>query len=142
MLNRKARHKARALALQALYQNQFNALDTAVLKAQFMTNNAHIKVDWDFFQVLVDGVFQHQAVFDEAISIQMEREFTETNPVELAALRLGAFELMYRIDVPYKVVIDEYVDLVKEYGAESGHTFVNSVLDQLAKQFRTIEVNQ
>ena len=136
----KQRHKARAYAVQALYQWHFSGGEMHEIIAQFMTTNDHVKADWSFFRALIEGVLKNVTTLDAAIVEHAERPATEMNPVELAIVRLGAFELMHRIDVPYKVVINEYVDLAKDYGSTEGHTFVNGVLDKLAKAYRKVEL--
>lgn len=136
----KQRHKARSYAVQALYQWHFSGGEMHEIIAQFMTTNDHVKADWPFFRTLVEGVLKNVTTLDAAIIEHAERPLTEMNPVELAIVRLGAFELMQRIDVPYRVVIDEYVELAKAFGATEGHTFVNGVLDKLAQVHRKIEM--
>ena len=85
-------------------------------------------------------MLKNLSALDEAIAAHADRDLKDANPVEMATLRLGAFELISRIDVPYRVAINEYVDLAKEFGATDGHTFVNGVLDNLAKQYRQVEL--
>lgn len=136
----KARHNARMFAMQALYQWSVSSGNIADLLAQYMTANDHHKVEWDFFQAIVRGSLENLTEIDAKIAALTDRPFNEVNPVELAILRLATFELMSRIDVPYKVVINEYIDLAHEYGAEEGHKFINGILDKLAHQLREIEI--
>lgn len=136
---RKQRHQARRYAIQALYQYHFNRAEAHELEAQFIGDNAHVKVDWDFFKILVDGIVLKNADLDNLFAVYIEGGIQSVNPVELAILRSAAFELTARAEIPYKVIIDEYIELAKEYGAEEGHLFVNGVLDKLAAQTRAIE---
>jgi N utilization substance protein B len=136
----KARHKARSFAMQAVYQWSITGDALHQIEAQYLVANSHHKVDWEFFKVLLHGVPAHLTQIDEYItSASSDRSLKEINPVELAILRLAIFEFMHRIDVPYKVVINEYVDLGHTFGAEEGHKFINGILDKVAKQIRKAE---
>jgi len=136
----KARHKARSFAMQAVYQWQITGDALHQIEAQYLVANSHHKVDWDFFKVLVHGVPEQLTEIDQLISkASSERNLKEINPVELAILRLAIYEFMHRIDVPYKVVINEYVDLGHTFGAEEGHKFINGILDKVARQTRQLE---
>lgn len=132
----RARHKARRFAMQAVYQWSVTATNLEVLKKQYQESNAQHKVDWEFFERLVDGVLEHTAFIDQDLGRLAARSFDSINPVELAILRLAAFELKSCLDVPAKVVIDEYIDLAHDFGAEEGYKFVNSVTEKLWKQYR------
>lgn len=136
-----ARRKARKLALQALYQ--WHMADTPVheLEAQFLTDNDMSKVDQEYFREVLHGVPAQKAVLDEHISEFIDREITKMTPIELAILRMGAFELKHRLDVPYRVIINEGVELAKSFGATDGHKYVNGVLDKLAQKLRITEIN-
>lgn len=132
------RRRARSLLVQALYQWQLAAHSMDELEAQFRADQEG-KIDWDFFHdVLVEIPLQREAL-DELLAPKLDRRINELTPVELAILRLGLFELAHRIDVPYKVVINEYVDLAKKFGASESHRYVNGVLDKAAKELRAIE---
>jgi N utilization substance protein B len=136
----KARHKARGFAIQALYQSHFNKGDVLELIAEFQTrNDYHTYVDWDLFKDLLHYAQQHQAALDEAIVTTAARPLKEITPMELAILRAGAAELQARIDVPFPVVLSEYVDLAEEFGGTEGHQFVNAVLARLAPLYRPLE---
>jgi len=136
-----ARRKARKLALQALYQ--WHMAETAVheLEAQFLTDNDMSKVDKEYFHEVLHGVPANKSVLDEEITKFIDRDLTKLTPIELAILRMGAYELKHRIDVPYRVIINEGVELAKSFGATDGHKYVNGVLDKLAQQLRIPEVN-
>ncbi|MDF2940700.1 MAG: nusB [Gammaproteobacteria bacterium] len=137
----KARHKARSFAMQAIYQWQLTGDALNHIEAQYLVANSHHKVDWDFFKALLHGVPEHLTEIDSHIEqASNDRSLKEINPVELSILRLAIFELMHRIDVPYKVVINEYVDLAHTFGAEEGHKFINGNLDKIAKLTRKVEM--
>lgn len=97
------------------------------------------KVDLDYFHDLLLGISNQQANIDAEIRTTIDRDFSELGPVELSILQLGVYELIHRIDVPYKVVINEAVELAKIFGAADGHKYVNSILDVLSRKHRSME---
>ena len=127
-----ARRKARRFALQALYQWQVSGSGLGDIEAEFRTDNDMSKVDDEYFHDILHGVPKEKSVLDEKIQPFLDRRIDELTPVELAILRLGAFEMCHRIDVPYKVVINEAIELAKTFGATDGHKYDNGVLDKLA----------
>ena len=142
-MNYKARHKARVFAMQALYQWAHTGEDIAFLCAQFRTRNDYHKyVDWEFFDRLLTGVMLEINTIDELITTGAKRPLKEINPVELALLRVALFELKECVDVPYQVVISEYVDISSEFGSSEAHQFINATLEQLAKTLRALEYKQ
>ena len=96
--------------------------------------------DLAYFEDLVNGVGQHQKGIDAALSAHLDRDVDQVDPIERAVLRLAAYELMHRIDVPYRVVINEAIEITKRFGADHGHTYVNGVLDRVAAESRAAEV--
>ena len=130
------RHRARCYALQALYQWAFGQILEDTLINQFLEENDISDADLFYFKDLVTGTVQHVTVIDELMITYLDRDISVLNPVELAALRLATYELLYRKDVPYKVVIDEALELVKEFGAQEGYKYVNAVLDILSNKIR------
>lgn len=135
----KARRHARAYGVQALYQWQVAEPTIEDLLVQFMSQPAFARADADYFQEVVRGVVQNVAQIDEMIQRYIDRELSALNPVELAVLRLSFFELMFRLDIPYRVVLNEGIELVKKYGSVEGHKYVNAVLDRATKDLREIE---
>ena len=135
-----ARRKARRFALQALYQWQVSGSGLGDIEAEFRTDNDMSKVDDEYFHDILHGVPKDKSVLDEKIQPFLDRRIDELTPVELAILRLGAFEMCHRIDVPYKVVINEAIELAKTFGATDGHKYVNGVLDKLAQRERMVEI--
>lgn len=132
------RRRARSLLVQALYQWQIADTAVADIEAQFRADQS-ARIDWSFFhEILVETLGQLE-VLDAAILPRLDRKLEELTPVEHAILRLGLCELRNRIDVPYRVVINEYVDLAKKFGAAESHRYVNGVLDSAAKEFRSTE---
>jgi len=135
-----ARRKARRALVQAVYQWQMAGGTPAEIEAEYTANGSLDKADEAFFHELLGGVLRHTAEIDALLAPVIDRTISELSNVERAVLRLATRELESRIDVPYRVVIDEYVELTKLFGAEEGHKFVNGVLDRLAGTLRPVEV--
>ncbi len=133
------RKKSRNLLVQALYQWQLADGSSSDIEAQFRTDNTG-KIDWDFFHQALVHILTNTEKVDQTFTDELDRKLSQVDPIELALLRLGSFEFLERIDVPYKVVINEYVDLAKKYGAAESHKYINGVLDKLAKQHRAVEI--
>jgi len=135
-----SRKRARRLALQALYQWDIGGQSIADITAQFLASDELGKADVEYFRELLTEISDRTGELDEQIAPLLERPIAEVDPIERAILRLGAYELGQRLDVPYRVVINEGVELAKTFGAEQGHRFVNGVLDKLAVRLRAVEV--
>ncbi len=138
--NPSARSRARRLALQALYQWQIAKAPLNQIEAQFRTDNDFRNVDEDYFSAIIHGVPCHVSQLDEIMSDALDRPLAQLDPVELSALRIGCFELMNRKDIPYRVVINEAIELVKRFGAQDSHRYINGILDKLAPRLRADEV--
>lgn len=135
------RRKARHYAVQALYQWKMSQSPLNKIEAEFRTDNDFTKVDGAYFSELVHEVPAQLDVLDAAIAPALtDRSLDEINPVEMALLRMSIFELKERLDVPYKVVINESVALAKKFGAADSHKFINAVLDKAVEQFRQAEL--
>ncbi|MGD8932042.1 MAG: transcription antitermination factor NusB [Chromatiales bacterium] len=134
------RSQSRRHALQALYQWQMAGQDLADISNQFLEEQDIGKFEIPYFQDLLHGVPTHLAELDALLKPALDRAIESVDPVERAVLRLGAYELTYHLEVPYRVVINEAVELAKVFGAEQGHRFVNGVLDRVARQVREAEV--
>jgi transcription antitermination protein NusB len=134
------KRRARKLALQALYQWLMSGSELHEIEAQFRVMNNMEKVDADYFCRLLHGVPEHVNQLEANIIPFVDREISGLNPIELTVLRIGAFELMFCPEVPYKVVLDESISLTKEFGSQDGYKYVNGVLNNVAKQVRTIEI--
>ncbi|MBB3104180.1 transcription antitermination factor NusB [Azomonas macrocytogenes] len=136
------RRAARSLAMQALYQWHMAGQSLSEIEAQFRVDNDFMPVDGAYFHELLHGVARQKSEIDQAIEPLLDRPLTELDPVELAILRLSTYELMQRLDVPYRVVINEGIELAKTFGATEGHKFVNGVLDKLAPRLRAAEAGR
>lgn len=135
----RARSIARKLAMQALYQWQMTGYEANDLVKQFVEGEEFIGADREYFEELLRGsIAQRQEIFT-GIEPFIDRPVDQLDPVETAILMLGMFELRSRLDVPYRVVINEAVDLAKRFGATDAHKYVNAVLDRAAKELRAYE---
>ena len=134
-----ARSRARRRALQAVYAWQLS--NTAINKVidQFRNEQDMEVADLEYFEDLVRGVEQNLGSLDEALSEFLDRDIAQVDPIERAVLRIAAYELRHRVDVPYRVVINEAIETTKRFGSEHGHTFVNGVLDHAAAAWRAAE---
>jgi len=139
----KARGKARRFAMQAIYQWQMTGDDIAVIKRQYITDNRmdsdDSAADSDYYAELVEGVVNRVNEIDPLLEQYMDRTILSVDPVERAIIRLATYELLQRLDVPYRVVLNEAVTLAKKFCAEQSHTFINGVLDKVAHELRSME---
>lgn len=135
-----ARTRARELMVQALYQKQIAGHSTAELVAQFHEDPAYARVDQAFFDELFPAISNSQEALEERIAGLIDRPLEQLDPIELAILLIGVQELEARIDVPYKVVINEGVNLARRFGAVDSHKYVNACLDLAAQSLRETEV--
>ncbi len=133
------RARARRRALQALYAWQMSGGEVGQVIAQFAHEQAHEIADLEYFDDLVRGVVKHRVALDEALAGYLDRTVEEVDPIERAVLRLSAYELIHRPDVPYRVVLNEAIEIAKRFGSEHGHTYVNGVLDKAAAEWRPVE---
>jgi N utilization substance protein B len=135
----RARTLARKLALQALYQWQLNALSAGDVVKQFLADEESRGADADYFEEIVTTCIAQQPAYSALIEPALDRPVAQLDPVERAILWIGVFELRERVDVPYRVAINEGVELAKRFGATEAHKYVNAVLDKLARTLRSSE---
>jgi len=135
----RARSLSRRLAMQALYQWQLTGQSAAELRNQYATQDGFGDADEDYFRELLTGVTESAATLDGTLASLIDRPVEQLDPVERAVLLIGLYELGERLDVPYRVVINEGVELTKRFGATDGHKFVNAVLDRAARSLRAAE---
>ncbi|MDU6409923.1 MAG: transcription antitermination factor NusB [Yersiniaceae bacterium] len=131
-----ARRRARECAVQALYSWQVSKNDIADVELQFLAEQDVKDVDIAYFRELLSGVAVNAASLDALMAPVLSRQLEELGQVERAVLRIALFELSKREDVPYKVAINEAIELAKTFGAEESHKFVNGVLDKVAPTVR------
>ena len=134
------RSRARRRALQAVYQWQMTGQETNNILVQFREAQDFSGVDVEFFEQLLRGVVSEAEALDAALQPYLDRPMAEVDVMERVVLRMGAWELLHCPEVPYKVVLDEAVDLAHRFGSEQGHSYVNAVLDKAAKKLRAVEV--
>lgn len=135
-----ARTRARELMVQALYQKQIAGHTTAELVAQYREDTAYQRVDRAFFDELFPEISDGQEQLEKKIAGLIDRPLEQLDPIELSILLIGVHELETRVDVPYKVVINESVNLAKRFGALDGHKYINACLDVAAQSLRELEV--
>ena len=134
-----ARTRARELLVQALYQKQIAGHECAELLAQFHEQAAYERVDQAFFDEALPDICKSQQSLEQTIDGLIDRPLNQLDPIELSVLLIGVYELESRVDVPYKVVINEGVNLAKRFGALDGHKYINACLDVAAQSLRSVE---
>ncbi|MEO8487915.1 MAG: transcription antitermination factor NusB [Betaproteobacteria bacterium] len=135
-----ARRRARALVLQGLYQRRLSRNASADVRADLVASEDFARSDADYFDELWRGVSESADAIVEGLAPSLDRKPAEVSPIESAILAIGAWELAHRPDIPYRVVINEAVELAKSYGGTDGHKFVNGVLDRHAAGVRGAEI--
>ena len=138
--SRTPRHRAREFALQGLYQWLMSQEDAGAIDAHIRNAHGFDKADAEHFDLLLHGTIRDVDNLRSEIAPLIDRAIDQLSPIEHAALLIGAFELRHHIEIPYKVVINEAVELTKSFGGIDGHKYVNGVLDKLAARLRAIEV--
>jgi N utilization substance protein B len=137
----RGRSIARKLAMQALYQWQLTQHTAAEINKQFLESEESAGVDREHFEALITGCIGQNEELAAALKPFIDRPLEQLDPVETAILMIGMFELQHRSDIPYRVVINEAVDLCKRFGATDAHKYVNAVLDRAARELRAAERN-
>jgi len=133
------RHKARHYAMQALYQWHMAEAPVNQIEAEFRADYDFSHVDLEYFQALLHGVPASVTELEAALEPLLDRKLDDLDPIERSLLRMGTWELLHRMDVPWKVVINEAVSLAKKFGATDSHKYINGVLDKVARQLRKAE---
>jgi N utilization substance protein B len=139
-VTRVARTMARRSAVQALYQWQVTRVDLSEVERQFVEEHGLGKADPEYFNELLHKIPAQLNVIDAALAEFTDRPVAEIDPVERAILRIGAYELLSRPDIPYRVTLNEGINMAKSFGAFDGHKYVNGILDKLAHKHRAVEV--
>ena len=135
------RRRSREFAVQGLYQWQLTAKDATIIAAELAETEGFDKSDVDYFRALLNGAVAHAQELEEIIAPSLDRKFRELSPIERGILMLAGYELLRELEVPYRVVINEAVELAKTYGGTDGYKYVNGVLDKLAPRLREVEVS-
>jgi transcription antitermination protein NusB len=134
------RRRSREVALQGLYEWLLSGAEASVIEAHMREQEGFDKIDTAHFDALLHGCIAEAADLDAVLSRHVDRKTTELSPIEHGVLMIGAYELKHCIDVPYKVAINEAVELAKSFGGTDGHKYVNGVLDKAALDLRPVEV--
>ena len=134
-----SRHRARECVLQGLYECQLSGNATDAVRARVIADPSFANADRAYFDELWSGVNTEAETLVRMIAATIDRPVAQLSPVERAVLMIGAWELEHRAEIPYRVVIDESIELAKSYGGIDGHKFVNGVLDKLAPKLRAAE---
>jgi N utilization substance protein B len=137
-----ARSRARRRATQAVYAWQVGGNPMGEVIEEFRHEQDMEIADLDYFEDLLRGVEKYCAELDAGLAPFLDRDMTQVDPIERAVLRLAAYELRHRPDVPYRVVLNEAIEVAKRFGAEHGHTYVNGVLDKAAREWRSTEASR
>jgi N utilization substance protein B len=134
-----SRHKARRFALQGLYEWQLSGNPTFEIEARYRVENAMHKVDLAYFHELLQQASSRSSVLDEVYAPFLDRKMAQLDPVERNILRIGCYELLHHIEIPYRVVLNEAVELAKDFGATDSYKYINSILDEVSKKARAAE---
>jgi len=135
-----SRRRSRELALQGIYQWRLTSDDQEQIEKQIRAEKGMGRYDAEFFSKLLLGVLTQHAELETVVAMHLDRTLDELSPVEFSVLLIGAYELIHHPEIPYRVVINEAVELAKTFGGTDGHKFVNGVLDKVAAQVRAVEV--
>lgn len=135
-----ARTNARRVAVQALYQWQMTGQNLSEIERQFLEEQRLKDVQKSYFTELFYGIPKNLGAIDEALAEFVDRPVEAVDPVERAILRIGAYELLLRLDMPYRVVLNESINLAKDFGADGSHKYINGILDKIAQQKRAVEI--
>ncbi|KAF7277636.1 hypothetical protein GWI33_002949 [Rhynchophorus ferrugineus] len=137
-----AKRKARRFAVQGIYEWQMSGNPVHEIEARTRADNAMHKVDIGYYHELLSQVVAQHTTLDEMLIPALDREIDALDGVELATLRLGTYELKHHLEIPYRVVLDEAIELAKHFGGADSHKYVNGVLDRVAQQLRQAEKQQ
>ena len=137
-----ARHRARRLALQALYQWLLSGNNLQDIEIESHRFNNMQKIDVSYFHELLYDIPKQLPQIDALFEPYLDRSIHELNPIELTVLRIASYELSFRPDIPYRVVLNEALELAKSFGAEEGYKYVNAVLDKVCRKLRVVEMKQ
>lgn len=139
--SRHARTRARRSVVQAYYQWQITRQPFSDILNEFDTDRQELKkADREYFKTVFQGMVREAGLLDGYIEPLLDRAVGDLDPVERAVLHLGCYELLYCPDIPWRAIINEAVELAKMFGAEQSHKYINSILDKLAQQIRSVEI--
>jgi transcription antitermination protein NusB len=136
-----SRRKSRELVLKGLYRGMFNHTDLTPVFKDMLEDPDYRKADEAYFKALMVNVSEKLAEIDEKIAVYLDRQIAELSPIEHSILRISGYELMFDLSIPYRVAINEGVELAKIFGGVDGHKYINGVLDKLAAEVRAAEIS-
>ncbi len=135
-----ARKRSRRLAMQALYQLQISGDEPLDIEKQFKTQDEYKSADPEYFHELLFGIAKSIEELMASLAPFLDRKSEEVDPVEKSILLIGVYELKSRLDIPYRAILNEAINLAKKFGAEDGHKYINGILDKAAKAIRQQEI--
>ncbi len=135
----RARSQARRCVMQALYQWQLTEQSFSEILAQFIERDEYKTADAGYFHELLSGTIDHHTALSAKVAEFADRPWIQMDPIERAVLLIGMYELVHRLDVPYRVVVNEAVELAKQFGATDGYKYINALLDRAARDIRASE---
>jgi len=141
-VQRSARRRSREFVLQGVYQWLISGNDTGIIDAQIRSLEGFKKADFDHYDALLGGIIREASHIDELLAPHVDRKTVDLSPIEHAILMLGTYEFLHCLDIPYRVIINEAVELTKTFGGTDGFKYVNGVLDKLALELRPVEHQQ
>ena len=136
------RRKSRELVMKSVYRGLVNQIDITQIKKDIQDDPDFIRADQDLYEEMLSGVFKNIDSLKQEIESYIDRSYEELSPIELSIIYFSLYELKYSISVPYKVVINEAVEIAKTYGGADGYKYINGILNQAAKANRVNEVNR
>jgi N utilization substance protein B len=138
-MSRGSRHLARRAAVQALYQWDVSRQSRLEIEKNFLADDSLKKSDTDYFHELVFEIPKAAEQLDHQLSTYIDRDFSQVDPVERAVLRVAAYELLNHIEIPYRVVLNEAIELARTFGSDNSYRFVNGILDKMGADVRSVE---
>ena len=141
-ISKRARIKARRNTVQALYEWFMTGKNVSEVIAEFESNGQTLaKTDVEYFKLLIRGTTKHSMELDSRISSLIDRPVNELDAIERAILHIGCYELKYHLEIPWRIVVNESIELAKIFGAEQSYKYINGILDKVAKELRSIEIS-
>jgi N utilization substance protein B len=134
-----SRHLARRAAIQALYQWEMTQQSRLEIEKHFLADDRLKKVDDEYFKELVQEIPRLVEEIDSSLSPYIDRDIAQVDPIEKAVLRIAAYELIHHAEIPYRVVLNEAIELSRTFGSENGYRFVNGILDKMGAEVRAVE---
>jgi N utilization substance protein B len=135
------RRNARQTVLQALYQWEMTHQEISVIENQFEQQEIFLQCDQEYFKEILNNIPLELEIIDGFIKRYIDRALEEMDPIEVTISRIATYELLKKTDVPYRVILNEALELAKKFGAQEGHKFVNGILDKIAREVRRAEIN-